>query len=241
MAWTPTPPDDIPPPEVILGHMQPADTDPPTGYITPSDMESVIQALLSISHVIASQGSARVQEVEAAFNERLQNLQAEIGDPSLLQFGVPEHDLVHFLIRLEARLAALENAGTEIPVSEGFLEVDNYNNGFIRVRDTAGILADGEVHAVTMALATAAGPGGQVINDPPGVPSGTQPVWFDSGGNLGKVVGATGTDVNQTTLRNWVKYGNPAVPNYYLLYVQVDDTTDPTHPRLVVQKVATIA
>lgn len=167
------------------------------------------------------------------------DLNAEkIGDTSLLDFGVPEHDLVHYLIKLEARIVALE--GTEIPQSEGFLEVDNYSNGFIRVRDTSGILDDGLVHSVTLKLATVPGPGGVVITDPPGVPAGTAGTWYDSGGNLGAIVGATGTNVNQTTIRNWVKYGDPTKPGYYLLWVRVDTTTEPAHPRLVVEKVASV-
>jgi hypothetical protein len=166
-------------------------------------------------------------------------LQAEIGDPSLLDFGVPEHDLVHFLIELDSRLDAIDGGTLPPPALEGALEVDNYSGGFIRVRDTGGLLSDGQVHHVNVVLATVAGPGGVVITDPPGIPAGASPVWFDDGGSLGYIVGTTGTNVTQTTLRNWAKFSNPASASYYQLAVR-RDVTDPAHPRLIVESVADI-
>jgi hypothetical protein len=102
-------------------------------------------------------------------------------------------------------------------------------------------LGDGQVHPVTMRLATTPGPGGAVIVDPPGVPASTNPVWFDAGGTLGYVNGSTGTHVTQTTLRNWVKYGDPAVSGYYLLWVHKgQDPADTSKPLLTVDRIASV-
>jgi hypothetical protein len=170
----------------------------------------------------------------------LSAVSTELGDPALLTQLHPAPDLVHWLAWLEGRVSALETA--QPIVVEGSLEVDNYANGFIRVRDTGGLLADGQVHSVNMILATTPGPGGVVITEPPGVPASTNPAWFDDGGTLGYVKGATGTNVNQTTLRNWVKYGDPGTANHYVLYVhKTVDPADNTKPLLVVDQVVSVA
>jgi hypothetical protein len=171
-----------------------------------------------------------------------QTVVTDLGDPSLLTATHPAPDLVHWLSWLESRVTAVEagGGGAPLPSPEGYLDVDNYGGGFIRVRDTSHLLTDGQVHPVTMRLATVAGPGGAVISDPPGVPASTNPVWFDNGGTLGYVNGTTGAHVTQTTLRNWVKYGDPAVTGYYLLWCHQTVDTDPTKPLLVIDRIASV-
>jgi hypothetical protein len=151
------------------------------------------------------------------------------------------------LFDIEKRLRDLEAAtptvpGPTIPVPEGKLEVDNYAGGFIRIRDTANILGDGAVHPVYMALATVPGPGGTLITEPPGVPASTNPVWFDVGGTLGYVNNNQGTHVTQSGLRNWVKYGDPATANHYVLYVRKTVAADDaSKPLLVIEGSVTVA
>jgi hypothetical protein len=177
--------------------------------------------------------------------ERVDFIVEEIGDPSLLTAQHPTHDLVHWLTWLENRVDTLEAAGggqDPLPEPEFALEVDNYGGGFIRVRDTSNGLADGQIHIVNMVLATVPGPGGEVLPPATGVPAGNNPTWFDAGGVLGYVKGATGTNVSQTTMRNWVRYSDPATPNHYILWVhKAQATDDPTKPVLIVDRVATIA
>jgi hypothetical protein len=169
----------------------------------------------------------------------------ELGDPALLTQMHPAHDLVHWLVWLEGRITALEAAGggsPVVPTAEGSLEVDLYSGSFVRARDTGNVLGDGQDHWVDFALATVAGPGGAVIDPMAGVPAGSAKVWYDQGGQLGGMVGPTGTDVTQTTLRNWVKYGRDAVPGQpqYVLLAHVDTTVEPGHPRLVISNIVTL-
>jgi hypothetical protein len=225
MTWTPTPPGEIPSPDVILGHLAPAPTEGPEGYITPEDLAAIVSALMSTD----AMDRADLSQFASDFLDFTQ----AVGDVSLVDVGVPEHDLVHWLIELAGRVAALEalaGSDVEVPVAEASLEVDMYGGSFVRLRDTAGVLADGELHIVNTKLATVAGPGGEVIQPNPGVPAGNSGVWFDNNGSLGGVVGATGTPITQTTLRNWVKY-----PDQYLQWVSLDVSGE--HPVLTVSKV----
>lgn len=183
-----------------------------------------------------------ISDLKTLFNEQIVS---EIGDPLFLVSLHHANDLVHWLMWLEGRVNALEQAASEpganpIPQIEGSLEVDNYANGFIRVRDTGNILADGEVHAVNMVLATQAGPGGAVIDPNTGIPASSNPVWFDRNGTLGYVKGATNSNVSQTTLRNWVKYSNPASSNYYMEWVHLTSDPADNKPVLIVDRVANV-
>jgi hypothetical protein len=169
----------------------------------------------------------------------------QFGDPTLLTQTHPAHDLMHWLVWLEGRVTALEaggGGGPTVPTAEGTLEVDMYSGSFVRARDTGNVLTDGQPHWVDFALATVAGTGGAVIDPVAGVPAGTAKTWYDQGGQLGGVVGPTGTDVTQTTMRNWVKYGRDAAPGqaHYVLLAHVDTTVEPGHPRLVISNVVTI-
>jgi hypothetical protein len=146
-----------------------------------------------------------------------------------------------------ARLHDLEEAtptvpGPTVPTSEGALEVDNYSNGFVRVRDTGNLLGDGQVHPVHLVVATVAGPGGAVFPTANDIPTGTGPVWFDAGGTLGYMDTRSGAHVTQTGLRNWTKYGDQAQPNHYVLYVRKTVAADDaSKPLLIVESAVTVA
>ena len=47
MAWTPTPADQLPPPDMLLALFDPAPGEPDEGYITPADMKALTQAVCS--------------------------------------------------------------------------------------------------------------------------------------------------------------------------------------------------
>jgi hypothetical protein len=169
----------------------------------------------------------------------------ELGDPALLTQTHAAHDLVHWLSWLESRVTAVEAAGggsPVVPTAEGTLEVDLYSSSFVRARDTGNTLADGHDHWIDFALATVAGTGGAVIDPVTGIPAGTAKCWYDQGGQLGGMVGPTGTDVTQTTLRNWTKYGRDAADGqaHYVLLAHVDTVVEPGHPRLVITQVVTL-
>jgi hypothetical protein len=184
-----------------------------------------------------------LRQIQELVSGQIQN---EIGDPSLLTTRHPASDLVHWLAWLDGRITALEAGGVETPaapvVAEGTLEVDNYSGSFERVRDVGGILADDAVHVMNFALATVAGPGGAVYPTWNDLPTGAGAVWFDDNGHLGKVQGATGTDVTATTMRQWVKYGRDVAPGTgpTVVYARRDVTTDPAHPVLIIEQIVNL-
>jgi hypothetical protein len=145
------------------------------------------------------------------------------------------------LVDIEHRLATLEAGGSEptLPSAEATLVVDSYSNGFVRVRDTGHLLSDGQEHVVNMAVAPVAGPGGTVYPDANGIPAGSQPAWFDEDGSLGYIVTPTGSNVSQSAVRNYTKYGNQAAIPHYLLWVTLRHTAD-GHPELLISRAVSV-
>jgi hypothetical protein len=155
-----------------------------------------------------------------ALDAEVERLQTEIGDPH----AVATHtDLVTFVGEIDQRLGAIEHT-PEPPVATSTLFVDNYSNGFTRV--TAGSVT-GSTN-VSVALATAPGPGGAVFPTLGDIP-GQAAVWADFGGSLGKVKTADGTDVMGQALKEWIR--KEAVLTVH------KDTSDAAHPNLIVDLV----
>jgi hypothetical protein len=128
-----------------------------------------------------------------------------------------------------------------MPEAEGTLYVDRYSSTFVRVRDVDNILSDGGPHLINFALATVAGPGGEVFPTANDMPPGSTPVWFDNGGTLGYVKAPTGSNVTQTTLRDWVKYGAAHTGTSQTILRAHTDLTDPAHPALVISDVINLS
>lgn len=110
------------------------------------------------------------------------------------------------------------------------LEVDRYSSTFARVRVIGHDPHDGVPFSAPIILATTPGPMGEVIADWQELRDIGGAIWFDDGGTLGKCVKADGSDETAVQFAQYVKYPTPGD----WLGVQYDDTTDPTHARLVV-------
>jgi hypothetical protein len=258
VTFVPTPIGELPTPDEVLARLSPgAGEDPQVGYITPDDLAFAWQAFLSsLTWLSTTAPPATTDEKDGMvlvvgkagepplWRDDLRELILHLGD--VTDVGV-NGGLVAVLAALDERLHALEAAtpsvpGPAIPVSEGALEVDLYSGSFVRVRDTGHLLDDGLLHSVHLAVATVAGPGGEVFADANAIPTGTQPTWFDANGALGYVDTAAGAHVTQTGLRNWTKYGVQSEPNHYVLYVRKTVAADDaSKPLLVVESAVTVA
>jgi hypothetical protein len=264
VAWTPTPPGQLPDPEAILARLSPQAGEGSAGYITPEDLRFAWQAYLSaVYHLSLASPPATdgVDEFGSPIKRNDVLVVKQPGSPPvwgpelrelLLHLGDVSHvgaqgGLEAVIEALDQRVHTLEDAtpsvpGPTIPVPEGALEVDNYSGGFVRVRDTANLLGDGLVHPVYFKVATAPGPGGAVFPTANDIPSSANPVWFDVGGTLGYVDTAAGAHVTQTGLKNWAKYGDPATANHYVVYVRKTVAADDgSKPLLVVEGSVTVA
>jgi hypothetical protein len=215
MPFTPTPRDQWPSLDELVAQLDPESGEGTSGYITPDDVKLIVQTLLSADVAHA----------------------AELGDPTLITASVPEHDLVHYLLRLEQRIVALENADAPVPVTpaEARMTVDNYGGGFVRLMFDGSAyptvdLWDKQPHRVDLALATAPGPGGAVIPDLAALTAMGGATWFDKNGSLGKVIGSSGADISHATLAQWIQ--DPK----HIITVTFGDA-DPAHPTLTVSKV----
>jgi hypothetical protein len=231
---------------VALGEHVPPEAPPADWSVLATRPDGVAVWDVGVHDNIASYGH-RLTDIEDTLNillTRQNQLVLGLGDVS--HVGV-NGGIEAVLQSLTNRIHALEEAtptvpGPTIPTSEGPLEVDNYSNGFVRVRDTGNLLADGQIHPVHLAVATVPGPGGAIFPTANDIPTGTGPVWFDVGGTLGYVDSAAGAHVTQTGLRNWTKYGDPATPNHYVLYCrQTVAADDGSKPLLVVESAVSVA
>jgi hypothetical protein len=120
-------------------------------------------------------------------------------------------------------------AGGKAPAAEGVLPVDVYGGTFPCVHwdtdaQTANPLlelTDGGEHTITLEMRPSSSSSSELTAE-----GNTPVVWFDNHGQLGKLRGATGSDVATSLVAEWIDAG-------YLLVVSVD-LSDGSHPALVI-------
>jgi hypothetical protein len=251
MPFVPTPPEQLPDPETVKSWLDPEAGEGTEGYITPDDLKDVVQALASydaaveqaaMTHTdtLSQQMSADFQALttQVVTNTDVTSILAtEIGNIHLLG----TRDLVEAILSLTARVVALEeDPATQppppAPTSEGEVVIDKYSGSFVRARASSGLdLSDGLDHWFIFALATEAGPGGEVYPTVADIPPQGAAVWFDDGGQLGHVKAVTGADLMSNSLINYMR--GSTNHGARLCRGRLDKTTDPAHPNLLLQEV----
>jgi hypothetical protein len=251
MPFVPTPPGQLPDPDVIKSWLDQEAGEAAEGYITPDDLKDVVQALASYDVAVQQAAITHTDDAITAVrgdltlmaNDVLANTQAtatlntEIGNIHL----IGQADLVSAIIALDARIAAIEALDITPqppapPTSEGEVVIDKYSGSFIRGRAGTGLdLSDGLDHWFIFALATTAGPGGEVYASIDDIPQQGSAVWFDDGGQLGHVKAVTGADLMSNSLINYMR--GSTNHGARLCRGRLDKVTDPAHPNLLLQEV----
>jgi hypothetical protein len=185
-----------------------------TDVIAPTDTPA--------QHVLGTSGVGQWEPLPLAYIEEqiVTPLQRQIGDPHVV---ATHTDLVGYIGELDGRLSLVEGSGEPVVALE-HLFVDKYGGSFLRVM--AGAVTGSTT--VDLALATVAGPGGEVYPALADIP-GQAAAWADFNGSLGHMKTAAGVDVLGSALKEWIRKGS-------ILTVH-KDTSDPAHPMLVVESV----
>jgi hypothetical protein len=251
MPFVPTPPDQLPDPDALKAMLDPEAGEGAEGYITPADLKDIVQALASYDAAVQQAAVAHADAGDATLQASIDGLTQqvvtntdvtsvlanEIGNIHVLG----TRDLVSAIHALDARIAALEALDITppppaAPTSEGEVVIDKYSGSFIRGRAGTGLdLSDGLDHWFIFALATVAGPGGEVYPNVDAIPPQGSAVWFDDGGQLGHVKAVTGADLMTNSLINYMT--GSTLHGARLCRGRMDKTTDPAHPNLLLQEV----
>jgi hypothetical protein len=231
MTWTPLPPDAIPDPDTLLGHLEPGPGEGDTAYILPEDLAAIVTALLSIDAAAAAAVQAALTSTDGLVLENRNALSAYIGLVGNPHAIAVHTDLVGVVRDLMARVTALEGAEPPAAVTpDATLLVDKYGGSFLRVRFVQGDYPLVSLPAganVQFALAPTAGSGGEPFADTAAIRAGSYgATWWDDSGSLGKVTTTAGADISGTALAGWIDEARVA---------RVTSGTDGTHPWLHVE------
>jgi hypothetical protein len=116
------------------------------------------------------------------------------------------------------------------PASEGVVEIDRYGGTFARARASFQLTGNKE-HAFTFVLAATPGPGGAALADTDELRAMGGVVWYDHNGTLGHVKGTDGNDAPVDAIAGMIDART-------VMGGQLDNTTDPGHPGLLLSVAA---